>query len=400
MRGRFRKGLAFALAAFVLVGGVPLAGRAAPVLDLSQNCSMTIYATGSDGEFAEDLEKAGVVIDLYQVATAAELIGQDSYGYQPDSFYEEIFDGSGEGAEEGLLGSSGEMNPDLLTRETWRRLAWRAAEKALGVSAGETGEDATGTEPSAVTPGEAMNTLVVKGAPAGSRAENLVPGLYLLIARGADLPNTESYVQTVETEEGESHLVTLAYSEDNGYLFEPVLISVPSKDEDEDGVVSTANPGPWLYDISVYLKPEQLPYGSLYIVKDLLSYEDSQEASFVFQVDVTLNGRLVDSRVVGMSFTAAGRQELLIDKLPAGATVTVTEVYSGAGYTQVGAGPEPVTIRATEAVSVSFTNDYDERKTGGHSIVNQFSYETGEGGVGGWTVEQVFSGGRQETPVQ
>lgn len=390
--------LAFMLAAvFGIVWIAPLAGRAAPVVDLSRNGSLTVYATGADGEFAEDLAKAGVVIDLYRVGAAVELSGQDGYGYRPDPFYEDLFRSYGEGTKDGLLDDSGKVSPEKLDAEVWRRLAWRAAEAALGVLPGEVLEDdGTKEEPAEVTPGEAANTLVRKGAEAGSRIENLEPGLYLLIARGADLAGVRSYVGTAETKEGESHLVTTAYSEDNGYIFEPVLVSIP--EPDEDGAVDSAGQDAWIYDISVYLKPEQMPYGSLYIIKDLLTYESSQEASFVFQVDVTLGGRLIDSRVVGMTFTSAGRQELLLDKIPAGSVVTVTEVYSGAAYTQVGAGPEPVTIRATETASVQITNDYDEQKTGGHSIINQFSYEYGEDGVGGWTVDQIFSG--QESPVQ
>ncbi|MCI8513300.1 MAG: hypothetical protein HFI93_01515 [Lachnospiraceae bacterium] len=399
-----RKGiriLAMALAAaFGVVGILPLAGRAAPVVDLNQKCSLTVYAASSDGEFAEELEKARVVIDLYRVGTAVEKPGLDGYGYQLDGFYGDLFS-LYEGPEGSLIDASGELDEGKLNQETWRYLARQAAEKTLGVSPEETapsGGGAAGAGTS-LTPGENANVLVRKGVAAGSAMEDLEPGLYLLIARGADRTGVETYVQTAEDEEGRKHLVTTAYSENGGYTFEPVLVSIPTKEAGEDGVVSSTAPGPWIYDVSVYLKPGQIPYGSLYIVKDLLTYESSQEAEFVFQVDVTMDGRLIDSRVVAMTFTSAGRQKLLIEKLPVGAVVTVTEVYSGASYTQVGAGPEPVEIRASEVVSAAFVNDYDEREKGGHGIVNRFSYEYGEDGVGGWTVDQVFSGGEPEAEM-
>lgn len=399
MRRRRMRTLAFVLAAALgIVWVSPLAGHAAPVVDLSRDCSLTVYATSSDGEFAEDLKEARVVVDLYRVADAVETAAPDGYDYRPDPFYEEMFRSYGEGPEGSLLDEAGKVRADQLDSESWRRLAWRAAEEALGVSPEEadSGNGAGETKEAGVTPGESANTLIQKGIPAGGKAEGLAPGLYLLIARGAEWNDPGHYVRTAGNEEGEKHLVTAAYSEENGYVFEPVLVSVPTKEANEDGVIRSEAPGPWIYDTDVYLKPEQMPYGSLYIIKDLLTYEDSGEASFVFQVDVTLDGRLIDSRVVGMIFTSAGRQELLVDKIPAGATVTVTEVYSGASYTQVGAAPEPVTIRASEAAAVTFTNDYDERKKEGHGIINHFSYEYGEDGVGGWVVEQIFSGGRQE----
>ena len=53
--------------------------------------------------------------------------------------------------------------------------------------------------------------------------------------------------------------------------------------------------------------------------------------------------------------------------------MTITEVYSGASYEIISDPEKTQTIIADEAVSVDFTNDYDERLNGGTSVVNHFT---------------------------
>ncbi len=334
---------ALAAAACIMLA-VPFTGGAAQDLDLNRDCSLTV--SSGDGEMAGLLAEAGVVVDLYKVADASEE-GAGGYGFISKGAFSalqigEDIDGAG-----------------------WQQLAQQAAGIALGADGGP------GQVPS--VQGAALDSPITSGS-----GGNLDAGLYLLIARGADV---KDYVVAARGEDGEERIATVAYTRDKTIRFAPELVAVPSKEADENGVINTANPGEWIYDLTVYLKPEtDVRYGSLEIIKDLLTYEDSYEATFVFQVEAVLDGETVYSDVVTISFTEPGRKQILIDNIPVGAVVTVTEVYSGAGYKLVSQEPPgSFTITADETASVTFTNDYENRRTGGLGITNRFSYSIEEG---------------------
>ena len=93
----------------------------------------------------------------------------------------------------------------------------------------------------------------------------------------------------------------------------------------------------------------------------------------------------------------------ILQKIPAGAKVTITEIYSGASY-EVKPGTdsvqtievvkaqepqEPGSVQKPETQKVSFDNTYADTPKGGSSIVNHFEYtkpdqgETGGAGTGG-----------------
>ncbi len=212
------------------------------------------------------------------------------------------------------------------------------------------------------------------GTPLGS-------GLYLLIARGSDV---EDYVRMVADDAGNETVVTVAQSERHVYTFAPELVALPGKAADDSGAVNTANPGEWLYDLTVQMKPEQsLRMGQLEIVKTLLSYETSAPATFVFHVEAVLDGEKVYDQVVSATFTAAGEERILIDDIPVGAEVTVTEVYSGASYELTTDGTQRTVIAAEDTAEVGFTNTYNRKKRTGYGITNHFTY-----GEDGWQWEQ------------
>lgn len=343
MRHKWMRSLAVAVGAML---ALPLVGSAAQDLDLTKDCSLTVSPGGE--ETAELLAEADVVVDLYKVAEVTAGSGADAYGFE-------------------LLGDYGSLTiGDDMDNEAWRGVAQEAAEIALGV-----------------IPGTQQKLPIVAGAPLDADitesdgSEALKPGLYLLIARGS---NVEDYVTTTTNEDGTVNLVTIARSKEYTIRFAPELVAIPSKEADENGVISTTNPGDWIYDLTVFLKPEmEKQDGSLEIIKDLLTYEDSHDAIFVFQIEAVLDGQLVYSDVVTMNFSAPGEQRKLIEGIPVGAVVTVTEVYSGAGYTLV-AGPDgPVTITADSVASVTFTNDYDYSENEGHGITNHFTYDLENG---------------------
>ena len=191
------------------------------------------------------------------------------------------------------------------------------------------------------------------------------------------------------------------------YSFSPYLISLPNNyyynpDEAPEGLQT---PDEWVYNVTTSLKPERTDrYGDLVIEKDLKSFNATVGgATFVFQVEAVKDYKLglegeaelktVYSDVVALTFDAAGKQSLTIEKIPAGAVVTVTEIYSGGSYKVTGSGEFETVILANEAydqvveetteevetATVTFVNDYDGSLNGGTGVVNHF-----EEGNGGW----------------
>lgn len=355
-----KRALSLALC-MVLALGLLSAAPSALAVDLDRPCSLTV-ALGIRG-FAEDLENqegsgaeaedvSGVALDLYLLADAEAVPGYDAFSF----VFREGYDS---------LSVDGEMDS-----AAWRALAQEAARLALA-------------------PGGAPREPDLAGQSLDTEISGLTAGLYLVIARGAEMP-AEKYVSEIEGEDGETRLVTLAESESYVYTFQPELAVLPWKDAQtgEEGSVTapnTANAGAWITDVKMELKPEREDrYGKLRIVKGLDLYENSEPATFVFSVVGVRDGETVYSNVTALTFSQAGLMEAELDRIPVGAQVTVTEVYSGASYTVVGDLSQTAVITAEEAAQVRFDNTYDGQKRRGHGILNQFRYNEGEDGDGGW----------------
>lgn len=333
--------LAFALVFGLSVAAPKISGEAADPIDFNRTCSLKALA-GSP-EQAEEL--AGKLrIDLYQVASAQPVSVYDTYSYEFLPGFEEA---------EGMYNAK---EPD------WQSVAQKAAELVFA-------------EDSGIQP-------VVSGM-AEDLFSDLNCGLYLIIARGDGLEAAE-YRTTVKQKDEEGNvrekLATLAYSDTRTYTYEPELISLPSRQATaEDGTIhnTTAGDGAWIYDMSVTLKPSEEPrYGSLEIVKTLQSYETGSEATFIFQIDAVLNGENVYSNVIPITFTSAGENRVVIDRIPVGAQVTVKEVYSGLHYEVE--TPDTVTpgqpIQLDRVLQVDFTNAYADKPGEGGAITNRFEY--------------------------
>lgn len=335
--------LAFTLAVGLIVASPGLSGEAKAV-DLDTDCSLTV-APGGTG--FDDLSEASVVVDLYKVADAVPVSGQDTYTYAFGAGYEalkDIFDKSPNNAE-------------------WGEMAQAAAKYALE-------NDKPSKE------GEGVNKEI----------KGLKSGLYLLIARGSDVTD---YKTTVAAQDGRQNIATIANSKTHVYTFAPELISLPGKQvTDENGNVTnggTTAEGEWSYNMSVTLKPQQdSRFGSLEIVKNLVTYNVNVPAVFVFQVEAALDGQNVYSNVVTLTFTEPGQKSALIDNIPVGAQVTVREVYSGASYKITSADVQNAVISAENVASVEFTNDHDTTTHGGGGVNNHFTYDT----QNGWRLEQ------------
>ncbi|MBE6994736.1 MAG: hypothetical protein E7423_08870 [Ruminococcaceae bacterium] len=322
-----------ALTSLALAAGILLLFAAtALAVDLDRTVAVTVNAGGQD--FYEDLQNAHVVVDLYKIADA-EAAG-DALTFVPAAPYANL---------------QLPANPDS---STWSALAQTCAQMALEldrpvVEGAETFETITG--------------------------DRLSAGLYLILARGAD---EENPVRRTQTPEGEDAIVTTAHSESYSYTFNPELIAVPYRASELDE---------WSYAPTITLKPaRELREKPLEIVKRLENYRPEGPAVFVFSVKAVKDGVTVFDNVVTTSFTEAGEKSLLVG-VPIGSEVTVTEVYSGAGYKPVGRTAQHVTITLDEDAVVTFVNDVDGSTTTGGGIENHFEYDNADSW--GWTkIEQ------------
>lgn len=181
------------------------------------------------------------------------------------------------------------------------------------------------------------------------------------------------------------------------YTFTPYLISLPNNYYSETNQDDT-----WVYELTgskaIGLKPEKSDrYGDLVIQKTLDVYNATNpNATFVFQVEAsktdvdTGETKVVYSDVVSMAFTEVGTKEILIEKIPAGADVTVTEVYSGASYVVKSDDMDTAVIKAdakydkeaseeatVEAEVVEFSNTHNGIPHGGSGVINNFKFEDG-----------------------
>jgi hypothetical protein len=375
--------IAFALAAAV-VAVTPVISGSARAVNLDAECGLTVMKP-QDGELKEQLADIGLAVDLYKIADAEAIKGSDGYKFKLLEPYESL------------------SLEDIDTAEAQVELEQAAASIAIG-----------------------NQTPVVSGAAVDEKITGLEAGLYLAVTRGAELTDTADYLTSVnkvmaDNETVETSIATVAYSDSQIFTFEPQLVSLPTKGADEstgiinpENIINTSDSLEWNYEINTVLKAGVQPrYGSLKIVKSLLTYVKPENgkadpATFVFDVEAEVSTgsgegavlRNVYSNVVSLTFTGAGEKELLIDNIPIGAVVTVTEVYSGAAYKQVSADPEPVVIEANEIASVAFTNDYDGTTPGGGSITNHFEYETGEAVEGTWNWTQLEDNSSTNQPTE
>ena len=135
---------------------------------------------------------------------------------------------------------------------------------------------------------------------------------------------------------------------------------------------------------AINLKVEKLDrYGDLVINKVLDAYNATLGgATFVFQVEATKvdvdteEAIVVYSNVVSMTFDGTGKDSIVIRDIPAGAEVTVTEVYSGASYKVTTDAVQTGQILAEDIISFDFENTYDGGLNGGSGIVNRFTYDS------------------------
>ena len=316
MNKRLKQGTTFLLALALAFPLLTLPGaRAANAIETDRKCSVSFSVSGEGNELAD--AGTDIKVNLYKVA---DVDVSGNYTATKDFT--------------GLNVSSVSADDKDAAASEWADRA-KEAQKMLKES----------VEPTATV-------TLAKGI--GSK-DGLATGLYL-----------------VDTPE----VVTTNYT----YTFTPYLVSLPTNNYYSNGNDT------WIYDLTdtnaVGLKPEEhARYGDLKINKRLANHNATtgKKATFVFQIEITpLKGK-TETRIESLDFEAAGDSSVTITKIPAGATVKVTEVYSGASYKLISENDQTTKIIATDEkgapVSVSFTNDIDNNMNGGYGIRNNFKLD-------------------------
>ena len=167
------------------------------------------------------------------------------------------------------------------------------------------------------------------------------------------------------------------------YNFTPYLVSVPDNDFNPDAPAGPDNTDDWVYDVETILKwSPEVRYGDLEIIKDRDSTNGVplKAAAFVFEVSVDPLKGEDQQHMVSVIFENDPNKtkgSVTLEDLPAGSTVKVEEVYSGAGY-ELESGPTPESViiiadgEAGSPVQVEFTNTVYGSTNGGYGIVNNF----------------------------
>lgn len=341
-KGRICGGLALMMGAALVLS--QLEAFAGDRIDTSKDCSLTITMADDISAQYPELMDAEIPVTLYKVADM-----DSNADYMPLEGFSEI----------GLS----DIGSDT-TAGDWAAIAEKACQ-ALGRPYGseedkteeseEPPGEETGEDPKAPVVEAPVETgFTVRLADGPDTLEGLGCGLYLV------------YAEETPTE-------------DHVYHFTPYLVSLPTSDYTiENGGTDT-----WTYDVVMGLKPQQSTrYGDLVIEKTLSTVNTSMGgASCVFQVEAVKEDKIVYSNVVSLSFKEPGTKRIVIDEIPMGASVTVTEIYAGAGYTLTSAPSVDVTVVTPETegypATAEFTNDY-EYPGYGTSVVNHFEH-IGEG---------------------
>lgn len=329
MNKRLKQGSTFLLAVALTFPLLTLPGaKAASAIDTDAECSIE-FDIGGSSELLND--GVTVQVNLYKVASVDE-----SGNYTATGAFSKLD-----------LSSVSADNLDTAAA-TWKERANKAKEK-LTDSDGNT----------VVEPTETVTLQNGRGY-----KDKLETGLYLV-----DTPK----------------VITTNYT----YTFTPYLVSLPTNNYYSGNGASDD----WIYDLTkeynsaVGLKPEQhVRYGNLVINKELVDHNATfgNNATFVFQIDITTLDKKTETRIEELTFNAAGSDSVTIEKIPAGSHVKVTEVYSGASYelasaksqeTDIIANPEKETEVEFRPAEVSFINKHDGRTNGGYGVRNNFKLD-------------------------
>ena len=379
---KFRKGsIAAALAAALAVTAL-----AQPVFANTwdeSNCSITVQYPNTETEEYSELPDTDVIVDVYQIAAAEGLPSADGYTFNWDDLYKDQ-----KAKWEQMVADAKEKDPtnpyaaptaDEVEKLTQELTAVALEKVTTPYTTGNLGEAITLAKEDAGTTGA---------------------GLYLLIAHG-DM--TDYIVKDEET----GKITTIANGETKQFIFSPILISVPVHGSDQispsGDIRNTADSGDWQHELKIGAKVRaEDRLGKMRIEKVLPVNETMSNrldpATFVFHIKA-VKGKAevtVYDDVATIVFNGEEMGDpIVIEDLPVGATVTVTEVYAGGdykfssaaaaymnktdaaiGYVTRGVVAKIVAEDTKEEMLIdTFTNVYDDTWNGSGSVTNKFALE-------------------------
>ena len=322
------------LLAFAIVASVTSATVIAKAVDLSRSCSLYVDLNGKNQY--PDLREIELQADLYKVAPAVSVEGYDAYTYgEPERDF-----------------SSLDLK-NVKSQSDWADLAQEATKLTID---NNLMPDCTG---------ETYRKI-----------NDLDPGLYLVIVHGVGMPPNE-YVREITDEEGNVRLSGSASSSVSSYLFNPEFVTLPGKPADLDSTIQTSRPSEWVYDVSIYIKTEPADrFTSLEIVNSLDAYTDGSPALAIYDVEATMNGNIIYSDVVEVIVDDDSCiNSVILDDIPVGSIVTVTEVYSGGCYSLVSEATQSTTAERGQVSTVTFTNTPNDKAISTGGITNRFAYD-------------------------
>lgn len=338
-RGKTR--VLMAIMALALI--VTLAAPAYALGEVDLEAEASVVLSVANEAFREDLTGSAVTVLVYKLAS------MDANGvFTPEADFQAL-------AEDAALWNGGVLGNELVDVQG----LMEAAENLIfygSVEAPEPPAEGEESEPAPVLP-ESFRISVEPVQGTISLTE-YGKGLYLLLP------------QQTETAQWR-------------YTFSPALVALPSVERQAaEGETGIPAEGHWQYNVPVALKAEQVSLlTDIVIEKSLREYNASLGATtFLFEVRAELDGEIVYSNVVSLTFSGAGTQSVTVQDIPAGAHVTVTEVYSGGSY-EVADGQASVDIPALalpegdEVTRVAFTNTYTDERIPDGSVVNRYVYD-------------------------
>ncbi|WP_305085565.1 DUF5979 domain-containing protein [uncultured Dubosiella sp.] len=340
---RKKLGWIIGLVALVFALGLPAISRTLAV-DLKETCSLSFSPLP---EYADDLESADVVVDVFKVASAIEDPGVDSYSFEATETFEALAP---------ALKNLAAVDYTALSQQAGQIVAQSKPELVATVS-------------------------VLDKA-------RLEPGLYLTMPRRADMTLADSLEQTmVGSTDGTEKVLSFVNTSQYKYTFNPSLVALPSR-MDENGENNTVNGTDWQYDFTMTLKASQEPRedGRIVIHKQVDALGGFAPAMFVFEITAEYDGEVVYSGVEQLVLTDTTSGTIEVDNIPVGSVVTVEEVYTGASYTLVSGSPSQELADGDVELTFDFVNALVPNNNHGTSVNNTFT-RNGES----WDVNQRYS---------
>lgn len=301
-------------------------------------CSVTFLSGGAD--LMDDLQKADVILDIYQVASLLQESTLLEFQYQVLPSFDNV-----------------DLS-NIESKDDWITAAATALDNIIADT----------------------NNAIVPVTYDADGTYTMNAGVYLIVPHSRALTDKREYLQEITDDAGDSYYVSIASTDDCDYLYTPQMLVIPNLIQDQNGHIE------WNDQLTIVLKPNPFYHtGDLIIIKNTEGFQSSDAQTFVFQVEAYLTenekAEHVFSDTVSAQIAGNGQQTIEIPKrIPVGAEVTVTEIYHGANAKpKNGVSERQTVIQQDIPAVVEFTNIPTDTHTEENVIVNTFQFSSTEG---------------------